>query len=142
MVGESRREDLAAAMRQINEAWLNGQDQGLVSMVHPEIIMVFPNFAGRIQGREGFLDGFRDFCQNATIQEFREHDLQVDVAADTGVVTFRYELVYERSSRRYRSSGRDLWIFQNQGRAWIAVWRAMLEMQESDAEEERTADGL
>jgi hypothetical protein len=41
--------------------------------------MVLPDFAGTIQGREEFLAGFRDFCQSATMQEFKEYDRQVDV---------------------------------------------------------------
>ena len=133
MVDESKREDAAAAMRVINQAWLDGQIEDLAPMVHPEIVMVFPNFAGRIQGRKDFLAGFRDFCQNASIQEFRERDQQVDVAGDTAVVTFRYDMVYERSGKRYCATGRDLWVFQKQGRAWIAVWRAMLDMEENPA---------
>ncbi len=110
-------------MRQINQAWLDGR-------VHAEIVTTFPDFAGKIQGREGFLAGFHDFCQNATIQEFRKHDQQVDVAGSTAVITFRYDMVYERLGERYRASGRDLWVFEKQDGAWIAVWRAMLEMKE------------
>ena len=131
MVDESKRDDAATAMRQINQAWLYGRVEDLAPMVHPEIVMVFPDFTGSIQGREHFLDGFRDFRQNATIQEFREHDHQVDVAGDTAVVTFRYDMVYERSGKRYSSTGRDLWVFQKQGGAWAAVWRTMLDMEEN-----------
>jgi ketosteroid isomerase-like protein len=133
MVDESNREDASTAMRQINQAWLGGRLDDLAPMLHPEIVMVLPGFAGSVQGREELLAGFRDFRQNATIQEFREHDHQVDVAGDTAVSTFRYEMVYERSGGRYRCTGRDLWVFQKQGGAWIAVWRAMLAMEENAA---------
>ena len=120
-------------MRLINQAWLHGQVEDLAQMVHPEVVMVFPDFSGTIQGREDFLAGFRDFRRNASIQEFREHDLHVDVAGDTAVVTFRYVMLYERSGQRYRSTGRDLWVFQKQGGGWIAVWRTMLDMEENGA---------
>jgi ketosteroid isomerase-like protein len=133
MVEESKRDSAAATMRRINRAWLAGQVEDLAPMVHPEIVLVFPGFAGRVQGREDFLAGFRDFCQNSRIHEFREHDHQVDVAGDMAVVTFRYEMVYERSGGRFRSTGRDLWVFQSQGIAWIAVWRTMLDMEENAA---------
>lgn len=42
-------------------------------------------------------------------------------------------MVYERSEERYRATGRDLWVFEKQGEAWIGVWRAMLEMKEDPA---------
>lgn len=127
---ESKRESASAAMRQINQAWLNRRVEDLGPLVHSEIVTVFPDFAGRMQGRENFLSGFRDFCESATIQEFHEHDQQVDVVGDTAVITFRYEMVYERLGERYRASGRDVWVFEKQDGAWIAVWRAMLKMKE------------
>ena len=76
-------------MLQINHAWRNGRVEDLAPLVHPEIVMVLPDFAGKIQGRERALAGFRDFCQNATIQEFQEHDQHVDVAGNTAAITFR-----------------------------------------------------
>ena len=127
MVDESTREEAATAMRRINQAWLDGRVQDHEPLVHPEMIMVLPGFTGSRQGRDGFLAGFHEFLRSAIIHEFREHDHQVDVAGDTAVVAFRYDMVYERSGKRYRSTGRDLWVFQRQGGAWIAVWRTMLD---------------
>ena len=51
------RESAAAAMRQINRIWLDGQVEDIATMVHSEIVMVVPGFIGRIQGREEFLEG-------------------------------------------------------------------------------------
>ena len=129
----SKHEAVVATMRRINRVWLDGQVDDLGPMVHPEIITVFPGFAGRMQGRDEFLAGFRDFCENANVQEFRDHDYQSDVAGNIAVATFQYEMIYERSGERYRSTGRDLWIFQSQGENWIAVWRTMLDTQEMPA---------
>ena len=133
MIQESDRESAAATMGQINRIWLDGQVEDIATMVHSEIVMVVPGFIGRIQGREEFLAGFRDFCQNARIQEFRDYAHQVDVVGDTAVITFLYDMVYERYGERYRSTGRDLWVFQKHGGAWIAVWRTMLGMEEKAA---------
>jgi ketosteroid isomerase-like protein len=133
MVEESGHESATASMRRINHAWRDGHVEDLVPLVHPEIVMVFPGFAGRVQGREEFLAGFRDFCQNARVYEFREQEHQVDIAGDTAVVTFRYEMVYERSGERFRSTGRDLWVFQSRCGSWIAVWRTMLDIKENAA---------
>jgi Domain of unknown function (DUF4440) len=133
MVEESKRAGAAATMRRINRAWLDGQVDDLAPLVHTEIVMVFPGFAGQVQGREPFLAGFRDFCINAQIREFHELDQQVHVAGETAVVSFRFEMVYERSGERYRSSGRDLWVFQQQSGEWLAVWRTMLDAEEHAA---------
>ena len=133
MADESRCDAVAATMRRINQAWLDGHVEHLAPIVHPEMVMAFPGFAGRMQGREAFLAGFRDFCQNAKVHSFREDDHQVDVAGSVAAVTFRYEMVYEREGKRFRSTGRDLWLFQSQNESWIAVWRTMLDVAESPA---------
>lgn len=130
MTPESKQERAGAAIRRINQLWVSGQVEALTTLLHPEIVMAFPGFTGRIQGREQFLGGFHDFCDNARILEFRDYDYQIDAAGDTAVVTFLYEMIYERSGARYHATGRDLWIFRSQESAWIAVWRTMLEMNE------------
>jgi len=126
-------DDVVGIMRRINQAWLAGRVDALAPLLHPEIVMVFPGFSGRVQGRENFLAGFSDFCQQARIREFHEHDHQVDLAGETAVVSFRYEMVYERDAKRFRAVGRDLWVFEKQDSAWTAVWRTMLDMEESPA---------
>ena len=132
MAEKSQPESAAAAMRAINRAWLDGRVEDIAPMVHADIVIALLGFAGRVQGREAFLAGFRDFRENATIHEFCEQDdrVDVDVAGDTAVATFGYKMVYERAGQRYRVTGRDLWVFEQHGGAWIAVWRAMLDMDE------------
>lgn len=104
VAGESQNEAVAATMQRVNRAWLEGQVEDLVPMVHPEIVMALPGSMERIRGREDFLAGFRDFCHNARICEFRDRDYQIDITGETAVVSFRYDMVYERSGEQYHST--------------------------------------
>jgi hypothetical protein len=132
-MADESRQSVAEAMRRINRAWLEGRVEDLEPAAHPDIVVVLPGFAGRVQGRDQFLAGFRDFREGTTIHGFEEADQQFDVIGDAAVVSFRYELVYERAGERYRATGRDVWVFREQGGEWIAVWRAMLDMSEAPA---------
>jgi ketosteroid isomerase-like protein len=120
----------AATIRQFNQAWQAGRLDELASMLHSEIVMAPPGFAGRAHGREAILAGFRDYCEHATTLEFHEHDLQADVIGDVAIVTFRYDMVYERAGERTRASGRDLWVLQKHSGTWLGVWRTMSDMEE------------
>jgi Domain of unknown function (DUF4440) len=133
MGDESKRQSAATTVQRINQAWLGGRVDDLAPFLHPEIVMVFPGFSGRCEGRDAFLAGFHDFCQNAVVHDFRESDQTVDVAGKTAIISFCYEMIYERSAERYRATGRDLWVFEDRGGEWVAVWRTMLDMQESAA---------
>ncbi len=128
---ESKHEAAGSIMRRISRVWVDGKVEELAPMVHADVVMTLPDFAGTIQGRDQFLAGFRDFCQNAKIHQFRDDDVHIDVAGQTAVITFRYEMVYERADQRYHVTGRDLWVFQEQGRGWVAVWRTMLDTDEA-----------
>jgi uncharacterized protein (TIGR02246 family) len=133
MQSPSIRGAVSAAMQRINQAWLDCRPKDLAPLLHPDMIMVFPGFSGRAEGREALVTGFVDFCDNATVHEYQESEHQVDVVGDTAVVSFKYEMVYERSGQRYRATGRDLWVFTHQDGDWLAVWRTMLDLQEQPA---------
>jgi hypothetical protein len=127
---DKRGEAALEGLLHINRVWLDGQVEALAALVDANIVMVLPGFAGRVQGRDEFLAGFRDFCANAQVHEFHDHGYDTDVIEDTAVITFQYEMIYERAGERYRAIGRDLWVFRDRNGTWIAVWRAMLELQE------------
>jgi hypothetical protein len=130
---ETFRTAVAEEMRLINNAWLSGRVDDMEASLHPDIVMALPGVAGRVQGRDALLAGFRDFCDNAKVHEFHDGEMRIDVAGRTAVVTIQYEMIYERSSTRYRATGRDLWVFERHGGSCLAVWRTMLDMQENAA---------
>ncbi len=133
MVTQSERESVAAVMERINRAWLDRRPADLPALFHPDLTMALPGFVGRVQGRQALVAGFEDFCTQATVEDYRENNHQVDVVGDTAVVSFDYQMVYERSGQRNRATGRDLWVFAWDGGRWLAVWRTMLNIAEQPA---------
>ena len=115
-------------LRRINQAWLEGRPLDLGPLFHPDVVMVIPGFAGRAQGREVLVKGFVDFCSGARVESFEESDTQVDVVGRSAVASFAFSMVYEQGGARFRSTGRDLWIFEREGEEWLAVWRTMLDV--------------
>jgi hypothetical protein len=69
-------------------------------------------------------------CENARVHGFEESDRQVDVFGETAVASFAFVLVYERKAKKYRSTGRDLWVFSRGDGGWQAVFRTMLDLTE------------
>jgi ketosteroid isomerase-like protein len=126
-------ENVLATLDALNRAWLEGRPDDMRPWIHPDITFVFPGFAGRIQGSEIFLSGFKDFCEHARVESFQESDHQADVTGETAVASFRFDVVYERDGSSYRSKGRDLWVFSRQQDRWLAVWRTMLDVAEEPA---------
>lgn len=127
---DEQEHHLHEIMAAINHAWRVNDLPAMAPHIHPNIIMKLPGFSGEIVGREALLSGFAEFCINARVLEYLESNEQIDIIGDCAVVTFRFEMLYERLKYRERSTGRDLWMFHSLNGKWIAVWRTMLELEE------------
>jgi hypothetical protein len=125
-----REAQVSATLGQINQAWLTGNPDKIHDFVADEVVIVFPGFAGSVKSREAFVAGFRDFCENARIESHTESEQHIDVVGNTAIASFRFDMIYERGGSRYRSTGRDLWVFEYRADRWLAVWRTMLDLDE------------
>lgn len=126
--------ELTRTISEINQAWRTGRVLDMTPYLHPDIVMKFPKFSGEIAGRDKLIAGFSEFCTNARVIEFSESDQQIDVVGNSGVVSFQFDMLYERPKYRERSKGRDLWVFQRESDRWVAVWRTMVDLTESREE--------
>lgn len=133
MIDDAGPKTADEAMSRINQVWLRGDIMDLEPLMHPDIVTVFPGFSGAVRGSSELIAGFRDFRNSASLRDFREDARRVDVAGCSAVISFRFEMVYERSGEPFRAIGRDLWVFQKQNETWVAVWRTMLDVDETPA---------
>lgn len=118
-------------MERINEAWLRGRPDLLRELFHHGIVMVLPDFGGRVEGMEAVMAGFQEFCSTCKVHTVEITDKQIAVVDRTAVASFLFDMVYERGGGKYRSSGRDVWVLQSLGDRWRAVWRTMLDVRDA-----------
>ena len=117
-------------MEAIKATWLENRPRDMLPYLHPDITLAFPGFGAMVRGRDLLVTTFVQFCNVARVVEYRESDLDVQVIGDTAVVTYRFDMIYEREKKREHSTGRDLWVFARHGDQWLAVWRTMLDVAE------------
>jgi ketosteroid isomerase-like protein len=126
----SEREHVLQVLTSINEAGFGCDLDRLAELLDEAVVMVFPGFHGRTEGKQAMLSGFEDFCRNARLISKSESDHQVDIVGDVAVASFDFEVVYERDGKSYRSTGRDVWVLGKRDGEWRAVWRTMLDLSE------------
>jgi hypothetical protein len=130
MTVREEAQQVLSLLNRINEAGFGCDLSLLAELLDDAVVMVYPGFGGRAEGKDAVLAGFEDFCANARVIEHSESDHQVDAVGGTAVASFRFEIVYERGGGTYRSKGRDLWVFGREGERWRARWRTMLDLSE------------
>lgn len=124
---------ISAALGQIIAAGMSGGLGGLEALLDENVVMVFPGFGGKIQGKASMISGFEDFRENATVLAHEESAEQVDIVSHTAVGSYRFEVFYSRGGVSYHSTGRDMWVFEKSGGRWLAVWRTMLDVVDEPA---------
>jgi len=132
-ISQDEIRNLGESLRRINEAWLSRRPEKMKPMLDEKIVMIYPGFVGRLEGREAVIAGYVDFCEQALMISYQESDLQIDVVGATAVASYAFEMSYERKGDKYLSRGRDLWIFTRKQDEWVAVWRTMLDLTEEPA---------
>ena len=125
-------QEIEKLVQRINRSWREGRHGDIREVLHPDIVMVFPGFEKRSRGAGAMIAGFEDFCTHAKVLEYEESGLDVDVVGNTAAASFAFAMTYEREDRRYRGTGRDLWMFGREGGEWKATWRTMLDLHEEE----------
>jgi ketosteroid isomerase-like protein len=128
----SSSDEVSGTLSSINQAWLEGRPRDLERYLDPNVVMLLPG-GGRVEGREALVQSFVDMCENARVLAFEESDPQADVFGDTAIASVGFTVVYEREGRKYRSTGRDLWVFSRSEGSFRAVYRTMLDLAEEPA---------
>ncbi len=78
----------------------------------------------------GRIAGFQEFCANAEVLEYKESEELIQTVGNAGFVSFRFDMLYQRTQYRERSAGRDIWSFERIDKKWLAVWRTIVELKE------------
>lgn len=120
------REEVQQTLRAINHAWFRGRPEDLHAHFHERMVIVFPGFAGRAEGRDACVRSYEDFRRQATLHEFHESDLSIDLFGNVSIATYRYEINYEMEGNSFGDTGGDLFVFIREAGRWLAVWRTLL----------------
>lgn len=128
----SQAHSILSTLQQINTAWCQGRTRELEKYFHRNMVISMPNLGQRLQGAAACVKSYEAFCAQATVESFREADHQVDIFADTAVLTYRFEIAYLMKRRRIQESGREILFFKQEAGRWLVVWRTLI----SEAEEQ------
>lgn len=94
--------------------------------LHPSVACLLPEPQGRSEGPAAVAAALSEYLSVGTLAEFRAHDLEVDVAGATAVVTQRHELVRRDAPDHATAGGRDLLVLARDHGRWVVTWCTVL----------------
>ncbi|MGH7660037.1 MAG: DUF4440 domain-containing protein, partial [Vulcanimicrobiaceae bacterium] len=94
----SANTQITAVLKKVCDAWLRGTPEDLPAAVegcfHDDVIFRGANFQVVAQGIPAALASFQGFMRTATIASCRLGKPQIDLAGDTAIATFQWEMAY------------------------------------------------
>jgi len=122
----AHQSEIRGVLSRLSAAWREERFDELEDILHQSVVFVQPGFKGRVEGRTGCVNTYREFMSSAKVVDYSESDPAVDVWGATAVATYRFEISWEMNGKSHRQAGRDLFVFLREDSRWQVVWRTMI----------------
>jgi ketosteroid isomerase-like protein len=128
---EADRPQIAAVLKKVSDAWLRGTPENLPDAVkgcfHDDVIFRGANFQVVAHGVPAAIASFQGFMRTATISSCRLGKPQIDVAGDTAIATFQWEMAYRFGDSEHHETGYEIDVLTRSGAGqWLIRWRTLV----------------
>lgn len=120
------RTEILELLEAMAHAWRHHRLGELGEFLDENVVLVAPGFRERLVGRGACVESYRKFLDEATITEYVERDLSVDVFGDTAVATFSWEMEWDFEASTFRERGHDIVVLARREQGWRVVFRTQV----------------
>ena len=108
----------------VNRCYTEGwNEEEFRQHIHPDIVAVFPDSSGRVEGKEAYIAEWRGFCNMAVVSRRQEtgHRVSIFAGGKTAVVTYLFTVTFVMNGREQAMQGRDMFFLVKEGRKWLVA---------------------
>lgn len=123
MGAEKVTREILSTIHAVNRCYTEGWNEEFRQYVHPDVVAVFPDTPGRIEGWDAYVASWRGFCEEAVIKNRQEaaHSVQIYAGGKSAVVTYLFTVTFAMGDREQTLRGRDMFFLVKEGRKWLAT---------------------
>lgn len=116
--------EILVMLHAMNKCWTEGwHEEEFRQYIHPDAVAIAPTTPGRLEGKEAYVAGWRDFTQAAVIHEWKEtdHKVQIYAGGKCAVVTNFFSITFAMGQVKQTMQGRDMYFLVKEGRKWLVA---------------------
>ena len=115
--------EILSTIHAVNRCYTEGWNEEFRQYVHPDVVAVFPDTPGRLEGREAYIAEWRGFCQAAVIHDRQEtsHNVQIHAGGKAAIVTYLFTVTFTMGDQEHTMQGRDMFFLVKEGRKWLVA---------------------
>jgi hypothetical protein len=114
----------------MNRAWLEGAIEDLPAALdgcfHPAMVIRGGDLQVNAAGKEACIQSYLDFLGSADVHRCMIDAPEIDLAGDTAMAVYGWEMTYESEGQTYEEAGSDILALARSDGGWLITWRAML----------------
>jgi len=114
----------------MNRAWLEGPVEEMAAELdacfHPAIVIRGGDLQVNAAGKELCIQSYIDFLATAVVHRCMIDAPEIDLAGDTAIAVYGWEMTYETEGQTYEEAGSDILALARFDVGWLITWRAML----------------
>jgi hypothetical protein len=118
---DKSKKEVWKTVRDLNDAWTKGNPNDLKKYFHKEMVAITPTDIKRREGREACIQDWLEFSKIAKIHNWKEIDPKIQIYGQTAIVTYYFELSFEREGQMIDFEGRDMYVFIMEDNRWLAI---------------------
>jgi ketosteroid isomerase-like protein len=118
---DKTKKEIWKTLRDLNNTWTKGNPDDLKKYFHADMVAITPTDRKRREGREACVRDWTEFSKVAKIHSWKEIDPKIQIYGNTAVVTYYFEISFEREGQKIDFAGRDMYVFIKEGNRWLAV---------------------
>lgn len=118
---DKSKNEVWKTLKDLNNVWIKGNPDDLKNYFHADMVAITPTDKKRREGREACIADWTEFSKTAKIHSWREKDPKIQIYGNTAVVTYYFEISFERGGQNIDFSGRDMYVFVMEANRWWAV---------------------
>ena len=114
----------------MNRAWLEGPIEELPAALdacfHPAMVIRGGDLQVNGAGKQACIQSYIDFLGSAVVHRCMIDAPEIDIAGDTAMAVYGWEMTYETEGQTYEEAGSDILALARCESGWLITWRAML----------------
>lgn len=123
-------EQIRAVIERMNHAWLEGTIEDLPAALgecfHSAMVIRGGDLQAHGVGKDACIQSYLDFLETAEIHRCVIEPPEIDVAGESAMAIYGWEMTYETEGQTYTESGSDILALARCEGRWLITWRAML----------------
>lgn len=119
-------EEIEREIEHLFEYWMEKNFEMVEQYFHNHAIMIEAGTSRRIVGSVNIIENYRDFIEDADVEDHSITELLVDMIEDTAVAYIDYRIKYTVEDTKYDESNTDILVFRKHENNWRIIWRTQL----------------